>query len=190
MASIVGICNSALIKLGQVTIISLTQGDKNANLCDEQFEKMRDELLRSHPWNFAVARVQLAQLSATPAFEFDFAYQMPAGWLRTISVHDNNRGAGQARYRMQARTLLSNATTIYLRYVQIITDPNTMDAQFREALAWKLAADLALPITQSMTTVENMQKGFVAAVSAAKGSDAVEDYPEEEPESDWSLARN
>ena len=62
MASVVGICNSALVKIGATRIISLTEGSKNANLCDEQYEKVRNDLLRSHAWNFATARRKLARL--------------------------------------------------------------------------------------------------------------------------------
>ena len=62
MASVLGICNSGLIKLGASTIMSLTEGTKNANLCNEQFAKLRDEVLRGHNWNFAIARAKLAQL--------------------------------------------------------------------------------------------------------------------------------
>ena len=44
MSSKVGICNSALIKLGASTIMSLADGSKNASLCNEQYDKLRDDL--------------------------------------------------------------------------------------------------------------------------------------------------
>ncbi len=181
-----------MIKLGQttpITSIDPSDGSKAANLCAEQYDKLRDELLRSHLWNFAAARVKLAQLSDAPAFGFDYAYQLPAAWFRVVTVHDNSNGVGQVVYKIEGRTLLSNATNIYLRYVQKIADANTMDSQFREVLAFRIAMDLALPMTQSMSTRENMTKGFEAALSAAKGTDAVEDFPDAEPEDDWVAAR-
>ncbi len=192
MASATGICNSALIKLGETrtTAIFPSDGSKGANLCNEQYDKMREELLRSHPWNFAGALKKLAQLSDTPAFEFDFAYQLPSDWLRVLTVHDNDAGVGRVVYRIQGDTLLSSATAIYLRYVKDVTDANAMDALFREALAWKLAADIALSLTQSMTTMEAAQKAFLLALGTAKGTDAVEDYPEQVPEDDWITARS
>ncbi len=190
MASVIGICNSGLIKLGASTIMSLTEGTKNANLCNEQFAKLRDEVLRGHNWNFAIARAKLAQLSTAPAFQFDHAYQLPADWLRGVSVHDNEAGQGAVAYRIEGRTLLSDADTIYLRYVRRVTDPNEMDATFREALAWKIASDLAVPITQSSTVLNEMRDGFRTALIKARSVDAFEDFADEMPESDWITARN
>jgi hypothetical protein len=189
MASIVGICNSALIKLGASTITSLTEGSKNANLCAEQYDKTRQALLRQHPWNFAVARAKLAQLASPPAFEFDHAYQLASDWLRTLAVSDDESGLGAVEYRIEGRTILSNADDVYLRYVKDAADPNDMDASFREALAWLLAADLAIAITQSSTTREQMLQGLQTVLVAARSIDAIEDFPESEPEPGWLAGR-
>lgn len=64
-SSDVAICNSALIKLGVAEITSLSQNVKRAQLCDEQYPKVRDELLRNHVWNFAIKRKVLALDSFT-----------------------------------------------------------------------------------------------------------------------------
>ncbi len=190
MASQVGIANSALIKLGASVIMSFTEGSKNANLCNEQYVKRRDALLRAHNWNFAMARFNLAQLDDAPVFGFDFAYQLPSDWLRTVQVSDNDAGVGRVVYRIEGLTILSNASDIFLRYIKQVTDPNEMDAAFREVLAWDLAVDLAQPITQSTSTQQEMKRGFAQALSQAASVDAFEDFPEEFPESDWVSARN
>ena len=189
MSSKVGICNSALIKLGASTIMSLTDGSKNANLCNEQYDKLRDDLLRTHPWNFAIRRAKLAQLSEVPAFGFAHAYQLPAEWLRTVTVHDNDAGAGAVRYRIEGRRILADAPDIWLRYVAAVDDPNEMPIAFREALAWRIAADLAQAVTQSSTVQEAMLQGFRPALATAKSIDAIEDYPPEPPPSSWVIAR-
>ena len=189
MASKVGICNSALIKLGASTIMSLTDGSKNANLCNEQYARLRDDLLRSHPWNFAMKRAKLAQLATAPAFQFAYAYQLPADWLRTVSVHDNDAGAGSARYRIEGRTILADVSEIYLRYVGVVDDPNGMPISFQEAFAWRLAADLAQAVTQSTTVQEAMLQGLRPALATAKSIDAIEDFPDSQPQSDWVTLR-
>ena len=139
---------------------------------------------------FAIARARLAQLSAAPAFEFAAAFQLPTDWLRCVSVHDNEAGLGAARYRVEGRSLLSDAAEIYLRYVRQIVDPNAMDATFREALAWKIASDLAIPITQSSTVLGEMREGFRIALVKARSVDAIEDFAEELPESGWLAVRH
>lgn len=189
MASKVGIANSALIKLGAARIIALTDDNKNAKLCNEQYDKMRLDLLRSHNWNFSVTRIKMAQLATAPTFEWDHAYQLPADWLRTVSVHGDDAGVSNIRYRVERGNILADHDDVWLRYVADITDVGLFDASFAECLAWRLALDLAISITQSNPTFERMGVGLKDAVRAAKATDAIEDYPEQPPESAWITAR-
>ena len=190
MASIVGICNSALIKLGASAIISLTEGSKNANLCSEQYPKIRDDLLRGHIWNFAITRARLARLSMPPAFGPSFAFQLPSDWLRTVSVHSSEDGEAVTGYKLEGRSVVTDTPAVYLKYIRQITDPNEMSAGFREALAWRLAYELAHPIVQSSTAAEQMMRGFESALARSRSVDAIEDSPDFPPESDWVLARS
>lgn len=189
MASETGICNSALSKIGAQPIVSLTEGTENANRCNEQYGKLRDNLLRSHIWNFAIKRVKLAQLAAVPVFGFEFSYQLPADWLRTVSVHDNDAGRGSPRHKIEGQTISSDASDIYLRYVCQVTDTNQMTADFREALAFMIAADLAIPIQNSNTVKQLMERDFKSARRAAKSSDAIEDHPEDLAMGSWMTER-
>lgn len=195
MASEVGICNSALSKIGVTqAITSLTEGTKNANACNEQYEKLRDDLLRGHVWNFAVARVALAQSSTVPAFGYDHQYPLPSDWLRTVSVHDNNAGTGALEYRIETESgdgpvIVTSADQVYLRYVSRVTDPNRMTADFREVLALKIAVELAVPIAQSGTLHDRMEAAFERKMRRARGTDAIEDSPEEFPAASWVSLR-
>jgi hypothetical protein len=189
MASEVGICNSALVKIGASRIVALDEGSKNANLCGELYPKLRDDLLRSHTWNFATVRAKLAQLATTPEFGFAHEYQLPSDWVRTVSVHDNDAGAGAVEYRIEGRKLRASAGELYLRYVRVVTDVNEMPADFREALALLLARDVAVPIAQSNALRESMADSFREALARAKSTDALEDYPEALPPGSWVTVR-
>lgn len=59
------IANSALSKLGASKISSLSDNTRSAILINEQFHKKRKELLRSHPWNFAIKRAFLTRVRDT-----------------------------------------------------------------------------------------------------------------------------
>jgi hypothetical protein len=189
MASEIGICNSALTKIGANRIVSLDEGSRNANACAELYPKLRDDLLRSHAWNFATVRLKLARLASTPAFGFAYEYQLPVDWLRTLSVHDSESGEGFVEYRVEGRRLRTSAEDVYLRYVHIVTDANEMPSDFREALALMLARDLAIPIAQSNTLREIMGEAFRDALGCAKSTDALEDFPEALPEGSWVTVR-
>ena len=86
MASVVQICNSALNQLGASSITALTENSKNARICNERYETIRDAVFRSHPWNCLVTRVQLAQDTETPAWGFSYQYTLPSNCLRVLSI--------------------------------------------------------------------------------------------------------
>lgn len=189
MASSVSICNSALIKIGAKTITSLTDGGKNATACNEQYSKKRDELLRAHNWNFATARQKIAQLTSTPAFEFDYEYQLPSDNLKVRSAYDNTDGTGNIVYKIEGRKLLTSVEDVYLKYTQQVTDVNDMPPDFREALSYLLAADLAISIANSKSLKEQMGDGFRAMLRKARSTDAIEDTPDEMPDGSWITDR-
>lgn len=190
MASETELCNEALQEIGVgVPIISLEQDDPAARACNRIYAKRRDGLLRSHIWNFAIERVKLGQLSSAPAFGFDNRYQLPSDWLRTISVFNNDAGVGTVEYRIERRTIHSNANELWLRYIRRVTDPNDFDLLFYEALVMRLAWALAQPIAQSNTLEKLKRDAFRVIIRQARATDAIEDWPEEIPEGSWVTAR-
>ncbi len=140
MSSEVEIANRALqhVKVSK-RISSRSQGTKEANAIDEVFDEVRDNLLDLHNWNFATKRVKLARLATTPAFEWDYEYQLPALFLRAVSVSDNSTHRGHVAYQLEGGKLLSDASDIYLVYIAQITDPNQMPPTFRAAFSRYLA---------------------------------------------------
>ena len=192
-ASEVGICNSALIKLGvgkDGRISGLGQDTKNATACNEQYEKLRDAAIRRHKWNFSIARAKLALSTTSPVFGPENAFQLPSDWIRTVSVHDNDVGVGLVRYKIEGNKILSDSTDIWLRYARRIEDPNEMTVDFREVLATMIAKDIALVITQSNTVKKDMKDDLRKAISAARSVDALEDWPEQSPPGSWTQIRN
>ena len=91
MPSETDVANVALRLVGGTRITSFTQATPNANAINDIYSEIRDTLLE-FPWNFATQRVELAKLTATPSFKFDYAYALPSDWIYTISVHDNVGG--------------------------------------------------------------------------------------------------
>lgn len=187
------LANVSLRLIGQTTITNRTDGSDTANTIDDLFDEIRDDLLRSHPWNFATKRQKLAQSSTTPAFEFDFAYPLPADWIRTISVHSNDAGHGTLLYRMEyigtQRAIVASADEIFLRYVYQVTDPNLMAPDFRRAFEVALARDLAVPIASSNTLQEQLSAQFIRKIAQARSSDAIGAFPELRPRGSWANAR-
>ena len=89
MASKVDICNSALRKLGVERINSLTEDNSRAKVCNDRYDILRDEMLRSHPWKFAIKRTTAAAILAVPLFDWEKQYQLPSDCLRVLRVNDD-----------------------------------------------------------------------------------------------------
>lgn len=169
-SSTVEICNNALIKIGANTITALSDDTKAARLCNKMYGIVRNDLLRSHIWNFALGRSQLAQLSNNPPFGYSYQYQLPSDCLRVIKLHDSN-----AEYRIEGRKLLTDANTVKLIYIKEITDTAQFDSTFDNVLALKLASELAYAMTQNGGLAGALKKEYELHLRRAKMIDAQED---------------
>tara|TARA_R100001440_G_scaffold15482_1_gene26292 strand:+ start:38 stop:616 length:579 start_codon:yes stop_codon:yes gene_type:complete len=173
MASVVDICNSALNALGASTIISLTENSKNARLCNQRYEPVRDAVFRSHPWNCLQKRVELAKDTTAPVFEFSNAYTLPADSLRILKSENSNLSNNE-KFRIEGKKLLTNEDTIKILYVAKITDTTQYDTSLIETLSAKLAAELCYPITQSSTLMDRMFALYESKLKDARFNDATE----------------
>jgi len=193
MPSVTDVVNVAMRKIGQTPIVSLTDGSTTANAADDIYEQCRDNLLRMHPWNFATKRIKLAQSANAVPFEFDYAYPVPADWIRTVSVHNNDAGYGTLLYRMEflvnQRVILCNADQCYLRYIYQVTDPNYMTADFRECLALDMARTLAITLASSNTMYDQLTTEFKRTLARARSTDGMGSFPELRPRGSWASAR-
>lgn len=195
MATVIQIVNSALIKLGSKQITALTDSSDAALTMNALYEPIRDDLLAAHVWNFATKRAKLARLTETPAYGWDYAYQLPADYLRVVEVHDNDAGAGGAAYKIETLdtvgpVVMANVSDVWCRYIARITDPNVFSSNFREALSWALAANAAGRLLNSNTAMEQTTAMARRALMRARSVDAIENSPPELPAGSWASARD
>ena len=191
MTSEVAICNAALTKVSNNRIASLTEGSTAGDLCNEMYERIRDRLLRRHIWNFNKKRVKLAQLASAPVFGWTYAYQLPSDWVRNIHIYPDEAGLSPTHYyETEGRMILADHENIYLVYGARITDPNEFDGMFREALAYALAVELAVPLAKSATLRDRMDQAFKEYVMEAQTIDGQDDPPDHPPEPGWADVRN
>ena len=76
----INIINRALIKLGQ-PIISSTNQEPNGKIFGLVYQDIKDLLLSSHTWRFALKTVILARDAETPVSSFAYAYTLPSDFL-------------------------------------------------------------------------------------------------------------
>lgn len=187
MFSATAIANLALSKLGdEGEISSLDEDSRAARAVNGCFAMMRDAVLRDHPWNFATRRAQLAALAELPTGHWGDGslFPLPADFIRLLSIE------GDLPWQLEGRNLLVNTTAaLKIRYTARITDTGEFDPLFAEALACRIAMQIAQRITGSTNAVVEATEQYRKALLAAKRVDGQDNPPDEFPETSWVLSR-
>lgn len=145
----VTICNLALGKLGAGTIIDLDEESTEARVCRLHYAQTRDEVLRSHRWNFAIKPETLVKSATPPTLWWAFQYALPTDCLRVLEMNAWDMSKRHGVWEVEGRYLVTNADTAQIRYIRRITDCNLFDSLFVEALALRLASKIAMPVNGS-----------------------------------------
>lgn len=150
------ICNLALAHLGDAAIMSLDDNSPEAALCNRFYEQTRDEVIQSHPWNFAIRRANLSLLAEAPPFGWGYQYQLPTDCLRILQLNGYEVYQADGIFVVEGGKMLTNSDAAQIRYIQRIEDATMFPPLFVEALALKLATRLAKPLTGSASEVERL----------------------------------
>ena len=145
----VGICNLALGWLGASLITSVDDASTQAELCKANWDAVRDAVLEQREWTFAVARVDLAADAEAPAFGWTARYPLPAECIRVLTADDGSGYADFEWVREGGYILASQASPVFIRYLKRVEDPAQWSASFGMAMAYRLAATLAVPLSEN-----------------------------------------
>jgi len=175
----VQICNMALTHLGQSRINNLTDTSEASVLCNLYYETTRDEVLRSHEWNCALWYQSLAALASTDDDyllgdyeEYDYQFQLPTNpfCLRVLEVSDYPTYP----YEVVSGYLLTNLSTVVIKYIRRVEDPTKFDPLLVKAISYRLAAELAIKITNSTKIRDDMLMMYELQLNRAIDLDARE----------------
>lgn len=166
--SVIDICNGGLDLLAADPINSFDDGLNGAR-CKRQWSKALDAVLRMHPWNCAVKRIQIAPDSTAPLFEYSTAFTLPADVIRLLEVKDNTD------YKIEGRKILTNASSLSIKYVYRNVNVVEYDALLVQALEHYMAWKLAHHFDKSGKTKKIMWDGFLSIFPLAKNIDAQEE---------------
>lgn len=172
MASPVSICNLALTVLGADRITAMSDNSENARRLTAIYDYCLEDVLRSHPWNFAIVRQQLARLSTTPVFGYDYEFQLPGDCLRVVEVNDGTNLITD--FKIEGRKLLSSNDSVLVKFIAKISDPNQFTSQFIFVFSSRLASEIAYAVTNNKATAELITNIYAARLQQAKETDAQE----------------
>ena len=173
------IVNSSLGRIGakRINDISDTTDTKpEAVQARLHFELTRDSLLRSHFWRFASDRADLSASDVTPDFEWDYQYILPNDFLRMKSIYEG-RVSDSNLYScaLEGTMLLSNETTMQIKYIKKVTDPAKFDPLFIEVLILQLALKFVSSLAGGDTKLRiEIQKELKELMSTVRTLDSQE----------------
>ena len=192
ITSKVQICNMALSHLGNFGTVSDIDTPKNSKEITFSlwYDISRQQLLKLLIPNFALKRKIVAKLSTVPAFGYDYAYEYPNDALKVLGF--NNIDEKDLEYAVENNMVLVNqdfTTGLKLRYVGDVTDVNAMSPEFKMALSWYLAGQVALDVTQDPRKAQNITNQVPFRLSEASGMNAQENPPIRKSTSKFRQAR-
>ena len=177
--SIVNICNLALSRFGQSKISALNETSREAIECSLNYEPARDAVLREYPWGFAKATATLAEVTY-PVIGWDYAYAYPANCLDVRRIYGQNdaRNAVKAPYDIVTdgvnKYIVTSVALAQIDFTLQVTDPKLFDPLFVEALSYKLASQLVLPLSGSSQRKSELYQEYKISLPAAQMSSAAE----------------
>jgi hypothetical protein len=170
----------ANIALGEIGAARIADFDadttQEAKAVREQYDLVRDELLRRHQWSFGTRRVGLSKLPTPPATEYAAAWQLPADLVRHIRIVGTDVHNPIRDYAIEGRQLLTrDFASLSIVYVSNLTPPDEWDALFIRAFSLALAAAIAPRVAKSPEMANAMtQKLHSLGLPLAQSADTRE----------------
>ena len=188
------ICNIALGWLGanRITSLDIEENSKEWLLCSENYDSLRDAVLEEKEWTFAVKRAILSPVEDTVVFGQEILFRKPPDALRILTVHDSavirplpvtsptvaSRGVHDIPqadgWQVEGDHILANAEVVYVRYNRRVEEVGKYSAAFVQALAQRLAAEFALPLTESKTLYDRMWAAYAAKITMSGTTDGIQ----------------
>jgi hypothetical protein len=166
------ICNLGLKRAGAGLIGNLDDsGERSpeAEFCRLEWPIVLSYVLESHPWKCCAKQASLATTTTAPLFGFDYAYPLPADYVRMIGMADQD-----ATYQALGRVLHTDESPAEIDYVYLCVDPTKYTAGLVDTLAFQLAYRAALSLRQDARLAEqilgDLERFFLPIVRHADGA--------------------
>lgn len=162
------------------------------------YDAARLETLEAFDWNFARKRVSLALLEEAPPSQWGGRYSYPANCAkaRYISTYGIKRPAIPIPFDVElnaagtAKTILTDVASPELVFTMDVTNPALFSAAYANALSWRIAANIAKPITGNDSDEQRCFKNWQYFSSIGEANDANESQEEiNQPDGEFITSR-
>jgi|GEM_PF-3556954 len=184
MANDTDVANRALLSLGLRSIDDFdTATSYRARQIRLLYDGTRISVLEEYDWPFAAARAELVRNATVPVSGFEFSYNLPADFLRMrhvrASADDDDVAGGHyvgdryscadLPYELSEPTLQCSAEEVFIAYTKNVDDLTLWPQHVAEILAFRLAKDVAIALTESETKRAEAERMHNSAVVRARG---------------------
>ncbi len=149
------ICAAALQLIGADEITSFTDENREARVCAAIYDNLKKNTLQEHNWRFSIRQEALSKLSATPLFEFKYAYQLPTDFLRFIGKQNP-----EIKHQIFENKIYTDADSLFIN-MQYDVSAQYFPAYFTHLLTLKLCSLLSISLLEDV----NKSKIFLEAIA-------------------------
>ncbi len=172
MTTKIEIYNGALGKIGVGEITSLTEDSEQRIKLDSQYDTALEATLESFFWRFAQKRVQLAKDSSSPEFGFENQFILPADCIKIKEPWAESTDPDSIVWEEEGEFILSDEEDFYMIYTFRQENVGKFTPLFSEALEYKLASLVAMPLKNNRTLAEQLDFKFGQTIIKAAIQDA------------------
>lgn len=166
MASKIDVYNMALGHIGvSSTIADELERSPERVICSRYWDTCRDALFsyKDMPWSFANALVTLADLGSPPD-GWGFRYRYPNDCINAIEIYAESvrtvseelRSKFEVAYEADGRVILCDIPVAILKYTKRIEEVERWPSYFVEAMAYRLAAQIVMPLKNDGSNRNNL----------------------------------
>lgn len=183
MASKIEIINLALGRIGQGTIGSLSEDSVQAAVAGRIYESCLKECLRGNNWSFAQVSEPLALVANYTPVNWTYAYQYPTScmvlWKLYVVGSPREGDHFQELFvpALNQKVIGSNTQFANGEYTFYVQDTSLYDSSFVNVFAYRLAADMAMPLNADAEQAKNMMAIFSNQMSEAQRLSSYEQDP-------------
>lgn len=165
------IANAALASLGCNTITSLSATDTaEARVAGSLYEAAVCTVLEAREWTFAKTRLQLTKSLEAPVFGYSYQYTISSLVISVIRCY-NAKGDLVDDWIRETDKVLTNEDAPVYAEVMMRVDESTFSPGCTNAIIAKLAADMAIPLTENAKLADSWEMKYQSRLAAGGASD-------------------
>lgn len=163
------VVNLALSKIGDAPIFCVYGAEERAIATKEIYFILRRQMLRDFEWNFALKRSTLTLDGTVPEFELPYRFALPSDCMYVVKIDNHLK-----KWKIEDGYLLSDSNTIKILYVMNDECTLAYDSIFRDCLATRIAAEIALPLTGQKDLIKFLWMLYFEKIQEAKDMNSIE----------------